>query len=106
VDPALYKVETFTPHVGSQFDLQLQEVRIPLRLTEVRTGTPTPRILQFALTFHGPLQPPLPQHMYDLHHEVLGDMALFLVPIGEDSGGRFYEVVFNRFLPTPPALDP
>ena len=103
MDPALYKVETFAPHVGSQFDLHLEDVRIPLRLTEVRTGPSTPKLLQFALTFHGPLKPPLPQHMYDLRHDVLGDMALFLVPISEDHEGRFYEVVFNRFLPTPPA---
>ena len=103
MDPALYKVETFTPLVGSQFELHLEDVRITLRLNEVRTGPSTPRLVQFALTFRGPLKPPLPQQTYDLRHDLLGEMALFLVPVGEDREGRFYEVVFNRFLDAPPA---
>lgn len=82
----------FTCDIGSDRKLDLE-------LVELREGRSSPRQEQFALTFCGPLA--LPQHMYDLQHPTLGELALFLVPIGKDEQGYYYEAVFNRLLPSP-----
>lgn len=37
----------------------------------------------------------LPQRIYPISHDRLGQMALFLVPIGPDSSGMRYEAIFN-----------
>jgi hypothetical protein len=84
----------FTCDIGSDRKLDLE-------LVELREGRSSPRQEQFALTFCGPLALPLPQHLYDLQHPKLGEFALFLVPIGKDAQGYYYEAVFNRLLPSP-----
>jgi len=35
------------------------------------------------------------QQMYQLSHPDLGDLSLFLVPVGPGDGGMCYEIVFN-----------
>ena len=75
--------------------------KLDLELVELREGRSSPRQEQFALTFCGPLALPLPQQLYDLQHTALGEFALFLVPIGKDAHGYYYEAVFNRLLPSP-----
>jgi hypothetical protein len=50
----------------------------------------------FALEFSGPTEPALDQRIYRLGHPALGELEIFLVPIGiEPAGGRRYEAVFN-----------
>ena len=49
---------------------------------------------QFSLLFRGPVDPLLPQRTYRLEHAELGDLDLFLVPIGPDAEGMRYEAVF------------
>jgi hypothetical protein len=72
--------------------------KIDLELVELREGRSSPRQEQFALTFYGPLALPLPQHTYEFQHATLGEFALFLVPVGKDAQGYYYEAVFNRLL--------
>jgi hypothetical protein len=50
----------------------------------------------FSAVFRGPTEPALEQAIYSLDHAELGDLTLFLVPIGADDTGRTYEAVFNR----------
>ena len=45
--------------------------------------------------FQGPAEVFLPQHIYSLAHEQMGDFDLFLVPIARDERGFRYESVFN-----------
>jgi hypothetical protein len=52
----------------------------------------------FSLIFRGPVAIPLRQRIHRLTHPALGEMELFLVPVGQDDGSRYYEVVFNRTL--------
>lgn len=50
----------------------------------------------FLIWFRGPVESPLPQQMYNLWHDQLGEIrALFLAPLGMDHKGRYYEAVFN-----------
>lgn len=49
----------------------------------------------FSLLFLGPLQPILPQRIYRLSHDGLGELDIFLVPIGPQADGMGYEAVFT-----------
>lgn len=50
----------------------------------------------FSLIFRGSLNQPLRQRTYKMTHPKLGDLEIFLVPVGKDDGARYYEAVFNR----------
>jgi hypothetical protein len=39
--------------------------------------------------------PRLNQGVYIIEHPIKGDLALFIVPIGNDSEGMMYEIVFS-----------
>lgn len=79
------------------------DTRVKLALTEV--GSPEERILHqaraigvrepFSLLFRGPLEPFLQQQMAVLQHDELGQIELFLVPVGQDGEGFYYEAVFG-----------
>ena len=49
----------------------------------------------FSLFFTGPAAPFLPQKTYRLHHEQLGTLEIFLVPVGKFADGFQYEAVFT-----------
>ena len=50
--------------------------------------------LQFSLEFAGDVDLVLPQATYLVHHEQLGELELFLVPLGPESGAMRYEAAF------------
>ena len=55
-----------------------------------------PRSEPFSLVFLGPSNPILPQATYRLTHDRLGQLDIFIVPVGPDPQGRIqYEAVFN-----------
>jgi Domain of unknown function (DUF6916) len=45
----------------------------------------------FSLVFEGGPNPPLPQAIYSVHHEQLGTLEIFLVPVAAER----YEAVFT-----------
>ena len=49
----------------------------------------------FSLIFRGPREAHLSQQIFQLEHETLGTLALFLVPIGADEHGIRFEAIFN-----------
>lgn len=49
----------------------------------------------FSLLFRLPLAAALPQGIYPLSREGFAEAELFLVPVGMDGNGRYYEAVFN-----------
>lgn len=50
----------------------------------------------FSLTFRHPGERRhLPQGIFKLTHEQLGELEMFLVPLGPDAGGMRYEAVFT-----------
>jgi hypothetical protein len=51
---------------------------------------------RFSIIFRGPRDRILQQGMYQLQHNQLGALDLFLVPVGQDQDGVYYEAVFNR----------
>ena len=70
---------------------------VELELVEVQThGDVTGQTERFSAFFRGPLDHFLPQSIYRMQHEALGDAEIFIVPIRQDSAGFYYEATFNR----------
>jgi hypothetical protein len=80
--------------------------RVELQLIEVRAQPEfRPRLwngdvdaharIPFSLLFRADPQVRLLQDTYPMRHAVLGEFTMFLVPVGRDRRGRYYEAVFN-----------
>lgn len=104
--------EHFRDIKGSRFELTVElpeqghRVAFQLKLADVTqaNGNPTGTIrTSFAVLFHGPIEPVLPQGIYRLEHERLGVLELFIVPVGPDEpsgpasqpAAMRYEAVFG-----------
>ncbi|HYF72200.1 MAG TPA: hypothetical protein VD864_05235 [Nocardioides sp.] len=101
--------DRFAAHLGEAFDVGVEggSATVPMVLAEAtesdEPGGPGPagqQRMQFSLVFRGPLTPLLPQGTYRLHHAEMGDLDLFLVPLGPigsdgpDGGAMRYEAAF------------
>ena len=49
----------------------------------------------FSLEFAGPADPLHPQATVELTHDMLGALAIFIVPIGRDATGTRYKAIFT-----------
>ena len=97
--PAQLKPTMFTEYVGTQFDLVDDPSRtFGLTLTNVVEHVKTERQEVFSLFFHGPSAPFVPQGIHTLKHSHLGELELFLVPVGQDKDGFQYEAAFNNLI--------
>jgi len=86
----------FEPHLGSTFAVSGSGEGFPVVLAEVSRVTGGHAREPFTLTFAGGPNPPSAQGMHHLEHDVLGDLDLFLVPVGPGADGRHcYEAVFG-----------
>jgi hypothetical protein len=70
----------------------------PIDLIEITNGHSSARQEQFSLRFRGDRNQVFPQRIYPMKHDSIGDFDLFLVPVGRDETGTFYEAVFNRLI--------
>ena len=50
----------------------------------------------FSIVLQGPAERMLPQRTYRLQHPRLGELELFMVPVGRKGQSILYEVVFNH----------
>lgn len=84
--------QTFLMNVpdGSTQAIELIEVR---DLGERVSGDA--RLENYALLFRAPGKGHVPQGTYAIEHEAIGTLDVFLVPIGPDTLGMRYEVIFN-----------
>ncbi len=102
-----FKLSMFSKRVGDAFRLRVDEQNeLGLKLIEaVSTDSKNDREpTQFSILFLDPAgtaERYLPQAIYCLEHAEMGQLDLFLVPIGPgaDGTGMQYESVFNN-LPT------
>ncbi len=91
----------FTPYVGEELAATAGDVALVLVLTDASesslfggTGPEGQSRLQFSLEFRGPHDPALEQGIVTVTHPALGDLDLFLVPIGLTPEGARYEAAF------------
>ena len=101
-----HTLDLFEPHVGSSFQILFNgEPALELKLVEAEDLTdagrwrdPSVRSQPLSLIFHGPLTPVAHQSNYALNHAQLGQLQIFLVPIGPDRKTRLnmpYQAIFN-----------
>jgi len=87
----------FSEHLNSTFGLQVSDSEsLGLQLVEVTEQNAPPGTEQFSVFFRGPQKDMISQGIHTLRHEQLGELQLFLVPLGPDAMGMRYEAVFNR----------
>jgi len=67
-----------------------------LELVNVIERLKTPTQETFSLLFRGPQTPFVPQGIRRLKHSKLGELDIFLVPVGKEKDGFQYEAVFNK----------
>lgn len=97
--PAPLRLAMFPEHVGSEFEVLDDPSRVfRLILTEVVEHAKTERNEAFSLMFQGPSDLSLGQGIHKLKHSALGELEIFLVPVGQDKDGFQYEAVFNHTL--------
>ena len=97
----------FSQHIGTNFHVKSADRECELELIEVK-GYVSQQVEQggmerFSVFFVGPHDPFLPQQVYRLEHESMGEFELFLVPIAGDEKSYRYEAVFNYFKSESPA---
>src|SRR4051812_36588677 len=98
----MVSAETFKPHLNETFQIVAGEgdvvetrltmvTALPRRLAsgEIETGEGIRQ--PFNLIFVGPLDRVLPQATYQFVHPQLGDLDIFIVPIGPGAEGMRYE---------------
>jgi hypothetical protein len=99
--PATLTEREFSQHLNSKFQLKLADRELRLELVEVKGYPAGPNeqggMERFSIFFTGPGDAYLPQHVYQLDHERMGEFEIFLVPVSGDDNGYRYEAVFNYF---------
>jgi len=98
---AMLTEEEFSKHVGTHFYAKLGEREVDLVLAEVNghrsQSTEEKKMERFSLFFDGPADSFLPQQSFEMRHETMGELYIFLVPISGDDKGFRYEAVFNFY---------
>jgi hypothetical protein len=88
--------EIFIPHLNSEFRLERALNAITLELIEVSELRSSRHTGSFSIVFREQADVPIHQAMYRFHHAVLGELDLFITPIGQDHHGLYYQSVFNH----------
>jgi hypothetical protein len=95
-----FTVDVFAPAVGGAFVIEDAD-RLELVLLEARTvepgapaSAPDGSRNPFRLLFRGPHEPVLPQRIYRLEHDPIGQLEIFIVPVTRDRDGVHYEAIF------------
>ena len=91
----------FSKQLNTLFRVNVAPKAIELKLVEVKGfasgANDPPNMERFSLFFNGPADFYLPQGTYEIQHEQMGKLEIFLVTIGQDERGFRYEAVFNYF---------
>jgi hypothetical protein len=96
--PPLDAIETYEPCVQEPFLYERDSgPALALVLTRAERKHESPHRRCFSLTFEGPDEY-LRQGSYRLRHARLGEVDLFLVPVGKTGHGFQYQSVFNLLL--------
>ena len=93
-------INDFHPHKSTKFSIQCGDESVPhemelIDIEELKNSRMEGQNKGFVLTFRSLSNGILPQKIYTLSHEILGEVQIFMVPIGPDEKGQRYEAVFN-----------
>ena len=99
--------QDFAPHLGSTFTIVAGNERREIRLERAEEqghlmegatkpdGTPFFARTPFSLVFTGPSDELFGQATFEVHHETLGMLTLFIKPYGEQDETIYYESIFS-----------
>ncbi len=90
--------ESWSEHLWTSFELTGEgSATLPLVLVEITAlgSGAAGRRDPYSLVFRGPPAPILPQRIYRIRHGRMGELEIFLVPIGPDGEGMRYEAIFT-----------
>ena len=94
--PELPILAAFSPYVGQVFHLAGEGVELELVEAEALPAHEgAPRQDPFSLLFRGPAGCSLPQGTYTLSHKEVGDVPMFLVPVGQSGQRVLFQAIFN-----------
>ncbi len=92
-------IDNFSPYVGKTFKLCAENGGCLLLLKETRDAKRYARNEQvrapFSLIFEAPAGISFLQGTYTLDRDELGELSIFLVPVGIEAGSIQLEAVFN-----------
>ena len=92
--------EDFAKQLNSRFRIQTSDLQtVEAELIEVSEHLVSTRQERFSLTFRTANDFFLGQGQRPFQHDQMGEFSLFLVPIGRDEAGTYYEAIFNRLVP-------
>jgi hypothetical protein len=94
-----FRVSGNSPEHGSPVSLEAELVDVTEYADNASGTFRTP----FSVLLHGPIEPVLPQGIYQLEHDDFGSLEMFIVPVVPDAPGEpestptamRYEVVFG-----------
>lgn len=87
----------FAQHLHSVFQVHGPAGMLaPVELVQLTEAPASPHTDSFSLLFRGPTASFLSQGLYRFEHTHMGAADLFIVPVGRDQTGFYYEAVFNR----------
>jgi hypothetical protein len=101
VDIGDVTVETFAGRIGERFWITFSDAELDLTLMEVKRAPEhwgrTDQREPFSVLFHATLEHVLPGATWPVEHDELGQLELFLGPIGPDDKNEAmrYEAVFS-----------
>lgn len=88
--------DKFAEALGSTVVIKGSENRpLDLELKEVSELRERPHQQSFSILFLAPESVTVEQGLFNLEHETLGPMQIFLVPVGMSEGRMQLEAVFN-----------
>ncbi len=90
--------EEFAKHLHEKFRIRLDEQTVEAELTEISEHLVSPRQERFSIIFRTSNEMFLGQGQRPFEHDQMGNFELFIVPIGRDGEGTYYEAVFNRLV--------
>lgn len=89
--------QEFSALQETSLTLEINGRRHTVRVTEVRESPAHPARPKppFSVILLAPRELRLPQGIYRLHHPTRGALDLFMAPLGPDTRGTRYEIIFN-----------
>jgi hypothetical protein len=89
--------QTFAEQLNTRFSIESGPSDAEeMELIEATEKQSSPTQEQFSLIFRAASDTVPNQGQYTMKHEKLGVLELFLVPVGKDDKGLYYEAFFNR----------
>lgn len=95
----MYDLAMFAPHVSETFWVATGEAeRFPILLVEATALDARPGVGRddpFQLRFRSTGPNMLVQQVHHMSSAALGELDIFLVPVGQDANGVIYQAIFN-----------